>query len=213
MARLLITAGPTRQYIDPVRFISNASSGKMGYAIARAALARGHDVTLISGPVHLRPPKGVRLIQTVTGQQMFDAVSRHLAVCDCLIMAAAVTDYAPARSSQRKIKKTSRPIRLRLVPVPDILAWASSNRPKGTIIVGFALEDRAIRTRAYYKLYKKGLDMIVANTPDAIGADQVSLLVRTKDGAWQDLPSATKSCQARRIIKLIEGLLARKDNG
>jgi len=210
----VVTAGPTRQYLDPVRFLSNASSGKMGYAIARAAVSAGHQVTLISGPTSLRRPRSVRFIPVVTGQQMFEAVKDALSGCDCLVMAAAVTDFAPERPFASKIKKTGRPLTVRLVPVRDILRWASRHRPEGSVIVGFALEDRQTRQRAQAKLEQKGLDMIIANSPLAIGADKVSLQVKTAGSPWLDLPLASKATQARRIVRLVEALLhsrAKKD--
>lgn len=212
--RFLITAGGTREPIDPVRFISNASSGRMGLCLARAALGAGHHVTLIAAPTALRPPVGARLVRVVTAGQMFRAVRGHLAWCDCLIMAAAVSDYTVARPSGTKLKKTGRPLTLRLVPTPDILLWAASHktirnpqsRIRNRLIVGFALEDRAIRRNAEKKLLDKGLDMIVANTPAAIGAETSALHAKTLTGPWVDLGAASKAVQARRILRLIESL-------
>jgi len=210
----LITAGGTRECIDPVRFISNASSGKMGFCLVRAALAEGHRVTLIAAPTTLKPPSGARLISVTTAQQMFQAVKRYLPKSDCLVMAAAVSDYTVTRSSRTKIKKTGRPVTLRLVPTPDILRWAAQYKERRTqnagrrrrIIVGFALEDRDIRRRAQAKMIDKNLDMIVANTPTAIGADTSNLHVKTPTSPWVELPAASKAANARRIIQLIEML-------
>jgi len=212
--RFLITAGGTREPIDPVRFISNASSGKMGFSLARAALAAGHRVTLIAAPTLLSPPAGPRLVSVTTAGQMFQAVKEYLPRCDCLVMAAAVSDYTVARPSRAKIKKTGRPVTLRLVPTPDILQWAARHKrirnPQSAIrnrlIVGFALEDRQIRQNAEKKLRDKRLDMIVANTPAAIGADTSALHVKTPAGPWVELPAASKAANARRIIRLIESL-------
>lgn len=213
--RFLITAGGTREYIDPVRFISNASSGRMGFSLARAALAAGHRVTLIAAPTSLRPPPGARLISVTTAGQMFQAVKKHLPGADCLVMAAAVSDYTVVRPSRTKIKKTGRPVTLLLVPTPDILMWAAGHKKryrtqdtghKIRIIVGFALEDRDIRRRAQAKLIDKKLDMIVANTPTAIGANTSALHVKTPAGPWVKLPAASKAANARRIIRLIETL-------
>ncbi len=212
--RILITAGGTREYIDPVRFISNASSGKMGISLARAALAAGHKATLILAPSSLRPPAGAKVIEVTTADQMFQAVRRLLPSHDCLIMAAAVSDYTPARCSKTKIKKTGRPMTLRLVPTPDILKWAATQiqNPKSKIqnvlLVGFALEDRAVRRRAEAKLQDKGLDMIIANSPAAIGASSSALQIKTRQGPWLELAPAAKSVSARRIIRLIEQLAA-----
>jgi phosphopantothenoylcysteine synthetase/decarboxylase len=210
--RFLITAGGTREYIDPVRFISNASSGRMGFALARAALAAGHRVTLIAAPTPLRPPPGARLISVTTAQEMFQAIKRQFPKSDCLVMAAAVADYTVARPSRTKIKKTGRPVTLHLVPTPDILRWAARHKEvrsqksevRRKLIVGFALEDRAIRRNAEKKLRDKGLDMIVANTPTAIGANTSTLHVKTPAGPWVELPAASKAANARRIIRLIE---------
>jgi len=209
--RILITAGGTREYIDPVRFISNASSGRMGFSLARAALAAGHRVTLIAAPISLRPPPGARLISVTTAGQMFQAVKKHLPGADCLVMAAAVADYTVVRPSRTKIKKTGRPVTLRLVPTPDILQWAARHKEvrsqksevRTQLVVGFALEDRDLRANAEKKLHDKDLDMIVANTPEAIGADRSALHVKTPAGPWVELPAASKAANARRIIRLI----------
>jgi phosphopantothenoylcysteine decarboxylase/phosphopantothenate--cysteine ligase len=201
----LITAGATREYIDPVRFISNASTGKMGYALARAAIAAGHKVTLITGPTALRQPKEAKVVNVETGAQIFDAVKKHFAKCDCLIMAAAVADYTPARESRTKIKKGPEPITLKLKPAPDILKWAGRNKKK-QIVVGFALEDKNIRKNAELKLKEKNLDMIIANTPVAIGADKVSVQIKAATGKWLKLPHVTKLAAAKRIIRVVETL-------
>ncbi|MHC4361550.1 MAG: phosphopantothenoylcysteine decarboxylase domain-containing protein, partial [Planctomycetota bacterium] len=168
----LITAGGTREYIDPVRFISNASSGKMGFALARAALGAGHKVTLIAAPTMERPPGGGRIIKVESAAEMFEAVKEHFARCDCLIMAAAVSDYTPARQAKGKIKRTGRSLTIRLKPTADILKWAGKHKKvkgekaKGRrqIVVGFALEDKRLRECAEKKQKEKKLDMIVANT-------------------------------------------------
>jgi len=212
--RFLITAGGTREPIDPVRFISNASSGRMGFCLARAALASGHRVTLIAAPTGLRPPAGAKLVPVLTADQMFRAVREHLPWCDCLIMAAAVSDYTVDKPSKRKLKKTGRPLTLRLIPTPDILLWAAkhkearSRKPEARrkLIVGFALEDRQVLQNAESKLRTKGLDMIVANTPAAIGAETTVLHTKTAAGPWVDLGEASKSSHARRILRLIESL-------
>jgi phosphopantothenoylcysteine synthetase/decarboxylase len=201
----LITAGGTREYIDPVRFISNASTGKMGYALTRAAIAAGHKVTLITGPTALRPPKEAKVVNVETSAQMFGAVKKHFNKCDCLIMAAAVADYTPAKKSKIKLKKGSGPFTLKLKPTPDIVKWAGRSK-KNQKVVGFALEDRAIRKNAEKKLIEKNLDMIIANTPAAIGTDNISVQIKTPVSKWAKLPFATKAVTAKRIIRSI-GLL------
>jgi phosphopantothenoylcysteine decarboxylase/phosphopantothenate--cysteine ligase len=210
--RFLITAGGTREYIDPVRFLSNASSGKMGYALARAALKAGHQVTLITASTALRPPTGVKLVRVESAAQMFAAVKEHFSHCDCLIMAAAVADYTPSRPSKTKLKKQAARLTLELKPTPDILKWAGRQRRvgcahhKSKIIVGFALEDKDLRANAERKMREKRLDMIIANTPGAIGADTSALHIKTINSDWAQIDKASKAASAGRIIHLIETL-------
>lgn len=202
--RIVITAGGTREYIDPVRFISNASSGRMGYALACVALKAGHTVTLITAPTSLRVPGGATVVKVETAAQMFEAVKKHFPRCDGLIMAAAVSDYTPAHHVKTKIKKTGQSITLELKPTPDILQWVGKHKKKHQLVVGFALEDRALRARAEKKMKDKNLDMIVANTPAAIGADKSSIQIKTSDSGWIKIENATKAAIARRIIALVE---------
>jgi len=198
----LITAGGTREYIDPVRFISNASTGKMGFALARAACNAGHEVTLITAVTSLRPPKDVRVIKAETCAEMFEAVKEQFDKCDCLIMAAAVSDYTPVKLSGKKIKKGVE-LTLKLKATPDILRWAGKNK-KGRVVVGFALEDSDLRKNAEAKLRAKNLDMIIANSPCAIGAEESALQIKTPGGEWLELDMAPKSTTARKIVRLIE---------
>src|SRR3990172_3046211 len=128
--QFLITAGGTREYIDPVRFISNASSGRMGYALARAAHKAGHKVTLITAPTALREPRGVKVIKVETAAEMLEAVKKQFKKCNCLIMAAAVADYAPTRPAKSKLKKAGKPLTLKLRPTADILKWAGAHKTK-----------------------------------------------------------------------------------
>jgi len=204
--RILITAGGTREYIDPVRFISNASSGRMGYALARAALKAGHKVTLIAAPTSQKPPEAVKLVKVETAAQMFEAVKKHLEPCDCLIMAAAVADYTPARQARAKIKKTAESMTIKLRPTTDILKWAGKNKKKNQFVVGFALEDGNIRERAEKKLKDKNLDMIVANTPAAIGADKSNVQIKIPNSSWLEIQNATKITTAKTIIRMLEKL-------
>lgn len=201
---ILITAGGTREYIDPVRFISNASTGKMGYAVARAAIAAGHDVTLITAPVSIKPPKDADVIRVETAAQMLEAVKSNFEKCDCLIMAAAVSDYTPVRQSKTKIKKNTTDLQIQLKPTKDILAWAGKNK-KGRIVVGFALEDTNLKANAEKKLENKRLDMIVANSPAAVGADASTVYIKTPTGNWLELKDKNKNTAARKIIRLIGG--------
>jgi phosphopantothenoylcysteine decarboxylase/phosphopantothenate--cysteine ligase len=199
----LITAGGTREYIDPVRFISNASSGKMGYTLAQAAVKAGHKVTLISAPTSLWPPKGVKLIKTVSADDMFKAVKDNFGKCDCLIMAAAVSDYKPFRKSKVKIKKSAKDLIIKLKPTVDILKWAGKNKKKNQVIVGFALEDKNLRKNAERKLKEKKLDMIIANRPSAIGAEKSKIEIKPSGARWIKLADAEKAKSAGKILKYI----------
>jgi len=209
----LITAGGTREYIDAVRFISNASSGKMGYALARAAEEAGHKVTLISASA-LQPPIGVEFVGVDSAEEMFAAVKKHFAKCDCLIMAAAVADYTLVCPAKTKIKRGNKALAIKLKPTADILKWAGKHekvkskkaKSKRQIIVGFALEDKAIRTRAERKLKEKNLDMIIANTPAAIGAEKSTVQIKMPDSKWLKLARATKTTIAQKIITLVESI-------
>ncbi|MFZ0035026.1 MAG: phosphopantothenoylcysteine decarboxylase [Sedimentisphaerales bacterium] len=198
----LITAGGTREYIDPVRFISNASSGKMGYALALAAIKASHKATLISAS-DLQPPVGVDFVGVDSAAEMFAAVKRSFTKCDCLIMAAAVADYTPAKKTKTKIKKSNNNLIIKLKPTADILKWAGKHKRKNQIVVGFALEDKNLRRNAEKKLKEKNLDMIIANTAAAVGSDKVSVQVKTLDRKWLKLPHATKAKITKRIIDLL----------
>jgi phosphopantothenoylcysteine synthetase/decarboxylase len=161
--RILITAGPTREAVDPVRYLSNRSSGRMGYALAEAAVAAGHEVTLISGPSALPRPAGCRFIPVVTAAEMAVAVKREFPATDILIMSAAVADYRPVAPTPRKIKKSARALTLALEPTEDILASVAAARKRGQKVVGFAAETEKLEAAAQEKLRRKKLDWIVAN--------------------------------------------------
>jgi len=205
--RILITAGGTREYIDPVRFISNASSGRMGYALARAALKSGHKVVIITtienSKLETQNSK-LKIIKVVTAAEMFKAVKKHFRQCDCLIMSAAVADYTPVRRVKTKIRKQDKTLSIKLKPTADILKWAGKHKKKDQIVVGFALEDKAIRNRAAKKLKEKNLDMIVANTPAAIGADKSTVQIKTPCSGWMKIKNVAKAAIAERIIAVIE---------
>ena len=206
--QILITAGGTRDYIDPVRFIANASTGRMGYALARAAARAGHRVTLIAANTALKAPPGVTVVPVVTGREMFRAVEAHFADCDCLIMAAAVSDYRPAQPRGTKLKKSTAELTLTLKPTRDILKWAGRRKRPGQIVVGFALEDRQLRENAVEKMTRKNLDMIVANAPAAIGADRSTLHIKTRTGDWQTFANLRKTASAGRILRCLDALTA-----
>jgi len=202
--RFLITAGPTREYIDPVRYLSNDSSGRMGFALAEAARERGHGVTLVHGPVARPIPSGVRAVSVVSAADMLAACREQWAEQDVLIMAAAVADFRPVRSAFAKIKKSSRQHVLRLRPTVDILADLSGRRRPGQLVVGFALEDRAPRRNAQEKLRRKGLDAIVLNRPEAIGAERSAIEVLVRGQPWRTFSPARKSLLASRLVRLVE---------
>lgn len=182
----VVTAGGTREYLDPVRYITNASSGRMGYALAQAALKAGHKVTLITAPTTIVPPKGATMVEVVSAADMFAAVKKHFKQCDCLIMAAAVSDYTPLEKAKVKRKKEKQILTLKLKSTEDILAWAGKHKKK-QLVIGFALEDRNLKANAQKKLISKNADMIIANTPAAIGAEQSSVYLKTPKTSWKRL--------------------------
>lgn len=203
----LITAGGTREYIDPVRFISNASSGRMGYELARAAAAAGHKATLVTGPSCLPAPAGVRVVAAETSAEMFAAVRERFDSCDCLIMAAAVSDYAPVRAARIKMKRTGGVITLKLKPTADILKWAGTHKRQNQVVVGFALEDRNLKINAKRKMRQKNLDMVVANTPLAIGSERCEVFIKMAGKDWIKIARAPKRTVAGRLVSLIQSLM------
>jgi phosphopantothenoylcysteine decarboxylase / phosphopantothenate---cysteine ligase len=204
--RFLVTAGPTREPIDPVRYISNRSSGKMGYAIVEAALDAGHEVILISGPVNLDPPARAQFVSVVTSDEMYEAVHRYAYKCDVLVMCAAVADYKPRKVSAKKIKKKSEQLTLDLVPTRDILA-SLPQKDRQFFVVGFAAETNDVEENAQKKLRAKHCDVIVAN--DVSGpnsgmesdANQVTIFSRT--GEKERIARAPKEIIARKLVKKI----------
>jgi len=201
----LITAGATREYIDPVRFISNASSGRMGYCLAQSAFDKGHKVTLVSGS-YLQPPVGIDFVGVESADEMFRAVKKFFKRCDCLIMAAAVADYTPVETSETKLKKSGKKLTIELRATTDILEWAGQNKNKSQLLVGFALEDKDIRRNAEKKLKEKKLDMIIANTPSAIGAEKATFHILVKRFNWSVMEDISKVELSRRIIKIVEDM-------
>jgi phosphopantothenoylcysteine decarboxylase/phosphopantothenate--cysteine ligase len=202
--RLLLTAGPTRERIDPVRFISNRSSGKMGFAVAAAARDAGADVTIVSGPVNLVTPPGVKRIDVESAADMLNAVLKNLDGVDIFVATAAVADYRPASPVECKIKKTNESMDLKMERTVDILATVAARAPR-PFVVGFAAETDSVEQYARQKLLKKNLDMIAANE---VGHDKVfekddnALLVLWRDGR-QELPRAPKVTLARDLVALI----------
>ncbi len=171
--KLLVTAGPTREPLDPVRFISNRSSGRMGYALAEAASRRGGSVAVVSGPTSVAPPAGCEMVSVETTADMYEAVVSRFAECDVLIAAAAPADYAPASASAQKLKKTADPLSVRLDPTPDIVAECGRRKQPGQFLVGFAAETENLLANAQEKLRAKNLDLVVANeiSDSGVGID------------------------------------------
>lgn len=208
-SRILITAGPTRERLDSVRFISNFSTGNMGYELAKAALKKGYKVTLISGPTSLPPPKGADFIPVEGALQMDRAVRRNLKKSDCLFMASAVCDWRPQKVMSRKIKKGPKKIALRLIQNPDILGRIGKNKD-GKMLVGFALESDALIKNASQKLKKKNLDLIVANKIKAkktpFGAGKTDVIIIDRYGRRKNISKATKRRVAVELLSRAEGL-------
>jgi phosphopantothenoylcysteine decarboxylase/phosphopantothenate--cysteine ligase len=203
--RVLITAGPTREAIDPVRFVSNRSSGKMGYAVAEAMRAAGAEVVLVSGPVALPPPPGVRCIGVESAAQMLEAVERELPGTHVLVATAAVADYRPLTVAERKIKKKTEQLALELTRTTDILATVAA-RAERPFVVGFAAETDSVEQHALEKLQRKNLDMIAANevgSSKAFDCEDNALLVLWRGGGRAELKRAPKRELATALVELI----------
>ena len=182
---VLVTAGPTREYIDDVRFITNASSGRMGYAVAGAAVDVGHQVTLLSGPVCLDAPGGCDLVTFVTVAELKTALEGRFDACDVLIMTAAVGDFRPKRTWSTKLSRRAGPVDVRLVPTEDIVASIASRKRAGQRVVTFAVEDgpeEAIVDKARAEMAEKNADYVVVNTPAAMGSDCSRACILTPEG-------------------------------
>ncbi len=207
--RVLVSAGPTQEDIDPVRFITNHSTGKMGYAVARNAARRGADVTLVSGPVSLDPPLGVRVIQAKSAQQMFDEITDRSEEQDIIIMTAAVADMRPLNAASEKIHKVTMPDSIKLGTNPDILSYLGAHRRDGQVIVGFSMETENLIENSRVKLAKKHCDMIVANSlrekGAGFGTDTNVVTLITKDKA-EELPIMSKDEVAERIFTFIRDM-------
>lgn len=203
MARVLITSGPTREYLDPVRYLSNASSGRMGSALAAAFLAAGHDVWIVSGPVEIAYPPDCRVRYVTTTEEMLLAATELFAACDGVIGAAAPCDFRPESRAADKIVKTGEDVFLRLVETPDILAALAAEK-HGRWIVGFALETRDGPARAMQKLQRKQCDLIILNHPEAIHSDRTAITAFTPDGTVLGSFVGSKSDAAREICGWVE---------
>lgn len=210
--KIVVTSGPTREWLDEIRFISNASSGKMGKALAMEALKRGAKVVYITGPTGLRSPREAQVIQVETADEMLRACEEHVKNADILFMAAAVSDFRPKKMERGKIKKTeSEFLEIRLEKTQDILYELSKSKKTGQIYVGFALETTELERYALEKLNAKNLDLIVANiAKESIGKETISVAIYDKNGLIEKLSNLPKSSVAIRLIELSSGLLHAK---
>ena len=201
--KVLVTAGPTQERMDPVRYISNHSTGKMGYAVARAAMLRGADVTLVSGVTALQPPEGVKVVPVISAADMAQAVKAAASEQDIIVKAAAVADYRPAVTADEKIKKKDGELTLSLERTEDILAWLGANRLEGQILCGFSMETEHLLENSRAKLERKKIDMIVANSLKQAGAgfgtDTNVVTLLTKQGT-EELPLLSKEEVADRLL-------------
>lgn len=215
--KILVTAGPTREFFDSVRFISNPSSGRMGYAIAREAAKRGHDVTLVSGPVHLKPPANVTFVPVVTAAEMAAAAKKAFRDADAAIMTAAVCDYRPVARAKLKLAKKDQPKRVELEPTEDIAAslgrrkaQRKGQRKGPRLLIGFAMEDHDARAHAERKLANKNCDLIVLNGPENVGSSDATVELYSHATGWSDPVHGSKPAVARQLIRAIEELAARR---
>jgi phosphopantothenoylcysteine decarboxylase/phosphopantothenate--cysteine ligase len=204
MARILISSGPTRQYLDPVRYLTNASSGRMGQALAQAALDLGHEAIVVSGPVTIEYPARARLIEIVSTEELLAECQRVFPDCDGMIGAAAPCDYRPLRIEPHKITKNGEPLTLQLEETPDVVATLGAAKRKDQWVVGFALETDDQRFRAITKLEKKSCDLIVLNGPAAMNALENSVEVIDRSGQVVATFHGTKSAVAKGILEIIQ---------
>lgn len=207
MAKILITSGPTRQYLDPVRYLTNASSGRMGAALAQAALELGHAVHIISGPVSVDYPPTADVTWVDTTSDMLDAVLRLFPQMDGLIGAAAPCDYMPVHVSPQKIAKSGAPLQLELVETPDIVATAAAKKSPKQWVVGFALETEDRRFRAIVKMQRKLCDMMVSNDATAINSAENSVEILSKNGEVLSAVQGSKLDVARAILSAAQSEL------
>jgi phosphopantothenoylcysteine decarboxylase / phosphopantothenate---cysteine ligase len=210
MARILITSGPTRQYLDPVRYLTNGSSGRMGRALAEAALELGHDVIVVSGPVNIDYPAGAEIRQIVSTEDLLAACQELFPRCDGVIGAAAPCDYRPVLVEEHKIAKTGQPLVLNLIETPDVMATLGAAKRAGQWLVGFALETDDQRFRALAKLERKSCDLIVLNAPSAIDAANNQVEVLDRAGAVIAGLAGSKESVARGILRAIQERLIEK---
>ena len=207
MARILLTAGPTRAYIDDVRYLTNASSGRMARALAEAALARGHEVVIVSGPVHVEYPRRARVVPVVTTAEMLAASLRELPACDGVIAAAAPCDFEPVKRQPGKIPRQGAGLTLRLKPTTDIIATLARRERPGPWFVAFALEPGADPRRAFEKITAKRCDLIVVNDVTALESDETAVAVYDARHAHVGSKRASKRAVSGWLVRMIENLL------
>ncbi len=207
--KIVVTAGPTREPIDPVRFISNRSSGKMGYALAEAALAANHEVTLISGPVALSEPPGARIVRIVTSDELYEAVHENVRDCNVLVMCAAVSDYKPLTTLPQKMAKQRGEWALQLTTTRDILS-SLPREDRSYLVVGFAAETHDLAASARKKLSEKNCDLMIANDVSGSDAgmesDDNEVTIFFPNGEEKRIPRARKNIIAREIMKIVFAL-------
>lgn len=207
MAKILITSGPTRQYLDPVRYLTNASSGRMGCCLAASALNAGHQVTIISGPVHIDYPLEAKVVQVTTTGDMLQMVEQLFPYHDGLIGAAAPCDYMPRRVLTEKIAKDGKPLLLELVETPDIVATVAANKRQDQWVVGFALETEDQRFRAIVKMQRKCCDLMVSNGPSAIDSELNDVEIIAAGGTTICKVAGSKSQVADAIVQAIDRMV------
>lgn len=203
MARILVTSGPTRQYLDPVRYLTNSSSGRTGEALASAAIQAGHEVVIVSGPVQIEYPESAQVIRVVSTEEMAEACLKVFPTCDGLIAVAAPCDYRPVVVAPRKIRKTGDPLRLHLVETPDVVATLAAVRGSQWM-VAFALETEDLRIRALQKLERKACELIVVNGPGAIEALDTQVEVIDNHGQSLATLCGSKPEVGRQIFRIIQ---------
>lgn len=204
MARILITSGPTRQYLDPVRYLTNGSSGRMGKALAQAALDLGHEVVIISGPVNVDYPAAAKVIPIISTEELLKAARQEFSRCDGVIGAAAPCDYRPMQVEEHKIAKNGQPLLLQLVETPDVIATLGSEKRRHQWVVGFALETDDARFRAITKLEKKHCDLIVLNGPAAMDAGDNEIELLNHAGEVVLSAHGSKDEVAKQILQVIQ---------
>ena len=212
MAKILITSGPTRQYLDPVRYLTNASSGRMGAALAEAALQCGHDVYIVSGPVSVTYPAAAKIVWVDTTSDMLREVLQLFPSMDGLIGAAAPCDYMPVQISHNKIAKSGEPLELKLIETPDVVASAAAKKQPQQWVVGFALETEDQRFRATVKMQRKFCDMMVSNDASAINSNDNSVEILRRDGQLLHTVHGSKTQVAHAILEAIQAELIHKSH-